>query len=189
MVVEDEDMIDSRMNGQRYRAGRFAASLRRKLYRGKLSRLHPDHSLTDDPEHLGLIEPQWCEGPVERITNFMRPAPIANDDETGMVEDDCVADPLADSTETLWNETAKRNRDIYTEIFRPIPSNFIRKWDAYDAYAPKTKRDHVAPDIPLSRVKDRLSQVRGSLVECPLVCVAFRAFSVALLMTCACRTS
>jgi hypothetical protein len=25
------------------------------------------------------------------------------------------------------------------------------------------------PDIPLDRIKDRLSQVRGALVECPLV--------------------
>ena len=34
VVVEDEDFIDSRMNGHQYKAGRFAASLRRKLYRG-----------------------------------------------------------------------------------------------------------------------------------------------------------
>ena len=38
-------------------------------------------------------------------------------------------------------------------------------------YVPKTKTDHVAPDVPLARVKDRLSQVRGALVECPLVSV------------------
>ena len=36
-------------------------------------------------------------------------------------------------------------------------------------YVPKTKTDHVAPDVPLARVKDRLSQVRGALVECPMV--------------------
>ena len=43
---------------------------------------------------------------------------------------------------------------------------------------PKSKLDHVVPDIPLERIKDRLSQVRGALVECPLVspacaCVAY----------------
>jgi len=31
------------------------------------------------------------------------------------------------------------------------------------------KTGHVVPGIPLQRVKDRLSLVRGSLVECPLV--------------------
>lgn len=40
-------------------------------------------------------------------------------------------------------------------------------------YAPKNvKVDHVAPDVPLARIKDRLSQVRGALVECPLVSTA-----------------
>ena len=34
---------------------------------------------------------------------------------------------------------------------------------------PKVKTGHVAPGIPLARVKDRLSQVKGALVEAPLV--------------------
>jgi phospholipase D1/2 len=34
LVVEDTDMIDSTMNGEFYPVSRFAASLRRKLYRG-----------------------------------------------------------------------------------------------------------------------------------------------------------
>lgn len=29
--------------------------------------------------------------------------------------------------------------------------------------------DHVVPEVPLERVKDRLSKVRGTLVECPMV--------------------
>lgn len=34
LVVEDDDLIESKMNGERYMASRFAATLRRKLYRG-----------------------------------------------------------------------------------------------------------------------------------------------------------
>ena len=34
LVVEDEDTIESTMNGKPYTVGRFAATLRRKLYRG-----------------------------------------------------------------------------------------------------------------------------------------------------------
>ena len=45
--------------------------------------------------------------------------------------------------------------------------------DDYDivsqTYLPKVKTGHVVPKIPLERIKDRLSRVRGSLVECPLV--------------------
>lgn len=138
-------------------------------------------------EHLGLIPPQLCDGRNQQVDSFMRPAPYPNEDETRLAEDDAVADPLASQTESLLNDTARKNREIFTEIFRPVPTNLIRSWDGYAVclphdktlcdfllikaqnYVPKTKTDHVVPDIPLSRVKDRLSQVRGALVECPLV--------------------
>ena len=81
-------------------------------------------------EHLGLISPQVCKRD-EDVTPFMRPAPIANEDETGNEYDDLVADPLADNTIGLWNDTARRNREIFTEIFRPIPTNLVRDWNAY----------------------------------------------------------
>jgi phospholipase D1/2 len=47
------------------------------------------------------------------------------------------------------------------------------------AYKPKVKVGHVAPGIPLKRVKDRLALVRGSIVEAPLVrwLYSFRFFS------------
>ncbi|KAH9926358.1 phospholipase D/nuclease [Amylocystis lapponica] len=152
LVIEDEDMVETTMDGQPYLAARFATTLRRSLYR----------------EHLGLIPPQLCQGPNEPVTSFMRPAPHANDDETGTSEDRLVADPLADETIALWNDTARQNREIFTEIFRPIPTNLVRNWDAYETYVPKVMTDHVVPNVPLARVKDRLSVVKGALVECPL---------------------
>jgi hypothetical protein len=36
-------------------------------------------------------------------------------------------------------------------------------------YKPKVKVGHVAPGIPLKRVKERLAHVNGSIVEAPLV--------------------
>ncbi|TFK85137.1 phospholipase D/nuclease, partial [Polyporus arcularius HHB13444] len=151
LVVEDEDMIDTVMDGQQYQAGRFAATLRRKLYR----------------EHLGLIRPQWCTE-NDRPDSFMRPAPHPNDDETDQPEDQTVADPLSDDTINLWNNTARKNREIFTEVFRPVPTNLIRKWKDYDAYVPDVMTGHVVPDITLQRIKERLSEVRGALVECPM---------------------
>ena len=35
LVVEDEDMIETTMDGQKYMASRFAASFRRQLYKGE----------------------------------------------------------------------------------------------------------------------------------------------------------
>lgn len=37
LVVEDGDMVDSTMDGEPYQVSRFAASLRRKLFRGPSS--------------------------------------------------------------------------------------------------------------------------------------------------------
>ncbi|KAI0824300.1 hypothetical protein BC628DRAFT_1339507 [Trametes gibbosa] len=149
LVVQDGDMIDSTMNGEPYQVGRFAATLRRKLYR----------------EHLGLIPPQDCAG---RPDSFMHAAPHPNEDETEGAEDEAVADPISDATIGLWETTARANREIFTEIFRPVPTNLIRSWNDYENYVPKVMTGHVVPDVPLQRIKERLSQVRGALVECPM---------------------
>jgi len=150
LVVEDDGHIPSYMDGRPYSAGRFAATLRRKLYR----------------QHLGMMPPQIV--PSDKVTLFMRPAPIPSKDETNLEEDARVADPLSDETMNLLNTTARVNREVFTELFRPVPSNLVHTWAAYEIYKPKVKVGHVAPDITLKRVKDRLALVRGSLVEAPL---------------------
>ncbi|KAI5116806.1 hypothetical protein M0805_009483 [Coniferiporia weirii] len=152
LVVEDNDMIETTMDGKPYMAARFAATLRRELYK----------------EHLGLIRPQPCDSRHETATAAMRPAPFMNSDKTHTQEDALVADPLAEDTVGLWERTAKDNRNIFTEVFRPVPSNLVRDWNAYDNYVPKVRTGHVVPDISLARVKERLSHVRGALVECPM---------------------
>ncbi|KAH7886577.1 hypothetical protein F5I97DRAFT_1807371 [Phlebopus sp. FC_14] len=152
LVVEDNDLVHTTMDGKPYMATRFAASLRRKLFR----------------EHLGLIPPQNVPNGDHRETSFMRPAPEPNEDEMGDDDDAKVADPLADTTLDLWNNTARENRAAFTEIFRPVPTDLVRSWSDYETYVPKVKKGHVAPGVTLDRVKERLAKVKGSLVDCPL---------------------
>ncbi|KAF8530716.1 phospholipase D [Gautieria morchelliformis] len=152
LVVEDTDEIESRMDGRRHLATRFAATLRRKLYR----------------EHLGLIPAQPVASSHEPVDSFMRPAPHPNADETIHRSDALVADPLSDEVLSLWEGTAKKNRDIFTEVFRPVPSDLVQNWEVYKKYVPKVKAGHVVPEMSLDRVKKQLSQVRGQLVEMPL---------------------
>ncbi|KAI9454483.1 phospholipase D/nuclease [Lactarius psammicola] len=152
LVVEDDDHIPSYMDGRPYSAGRFAASLRRKLFR----------------QHLGLIPPQNVTSRREHVTSFMHPAPVPNEDETDLKEDARVADPLSDEMLNLLNNTARVNREVFTELFRPVPSNLVHNWGAYEIYKPKVKVGHVVPDLPLHRVKERLALVRGSIVEAPI---------------------
>jgi phospholipase D1/2 len=80
--------------------------------------------------HLGLVRP--INMLQDQVTSFMHPAPVPNDDETGLEEDVSVADPLSDHFLNLWNTTARVNREVFTELFRPVPSNLVRNWEAYN---------------------------------------------------------
>ena len=165
-MIEDTDLVSSRMNDQPYIASRFAATLRRKLWR----------------EHLGLMKPQHCDAPNAEVTSFMRAAPFPNEDETSL--DGAVADPLADSTIKLWNDTAKRNTEIFSDCFHVVPSDRVRTWAEYDvrplpsrceaathtfqAYVKDIPIGHLIPSISLEDAKQKLAQVKGHLVEMPL---------------------
>lgn len=71
IVVEDTELIESVMNGQKFMATRFAATFRRQLFK----------------QHLGLIPPQDCPGPVDSAG---RPVGRPNEYEFGTEEDRTV---------------------------------------------------------------------------------------------------
>jgi hypothetical protein len=94
-----------------------------------LTLTHSPHTII---EHLGLLPPQDCNKPYPKVTSYMRPAPTPNEDETDSDQDQLVADPLSEECDRLWNDTARKNREILTELFRPTPTNLVRSWSAYD---------------------------------------------------------
>jgi hypothetical protein len=86
------------------------------------------------------MEPQNCDHETQHVTNFMRPAPHPVEDESHLQEDRAVADPLADETILLWENTARKNREIFTELFRPVPTNLVRTKSAYKVgYDPRLR--------------------------------------------------
>ena len=101
----------------------FAATLRRQLWK----------------QHLGLIAPQFCPGP---ITPAMRPVGIKPDDQTDSWQDARVAvslfllsssvvsdsrqqDPISDSTLGLWNATAEKNTEAFDNVFHVVPCKYV----------------------------------------------------------------
>jgi hypothetical protein len=54
----------------------------------------------------------------------MRSALYLNVDKTTQRSTALVADPLSKEVLSLWEGTAKRNREIYTEVFRLVPLKF-----------------------------------------------------------------
>lgn len=125
LVVEDNDQIKTMMDGKPYMASRFAATLRRQLYK----------------QHLGLATPQFCPPHEhEAVTTFMGIVGTSNLDETASPEDLLVAvspisdldrdlltngwqDPLGTATGALWKGTAAKNTQLFDDVFhcvRPI---------------------------------------------------------------------
>ena len=178
IVVEDQTPVQSMMNGRPFPATRFAASLRRQLFR----------------KHLGLLRPQDMQRPD---SNF-DPVGVPNSYDWGSPEDDVVADPLSDTFQSLWNSRARQNTDIFRQVFRAVPDDNVRNWTDYKefyeyyftkadleaggqqggAQPPRYLWGHVVrDDFPpgpdgVKQVKDLLSRVKGTLVEMPLVFLA-----------------
>ncbi|GAA5895994.1 hypothetical protein JCM5296_003164 [Sporobolomyces johnsonii] len=155
-MYEDEDLIESRMDGKPYMAARFAATLRRKLWKN----------------HLGLSPPQFCpSGPEEPVTAAMRMVGIPQRDETNSREDQLVMDPLSTETEQLWKSTAEKNAAIFDDVFHCVPSAKVETWEQYKAFVPQhpIRTGHVADlNRPIQDIKEQLDQVRGHLVAMPL---------------------
>ena len=167
-VIEDNATIDSRMNGNPWKATRFAASLRRQLFR----------------KHLGLLKPQNYEQPD---SNF-EPSGI-NTYDWDSPEDTLVSDPLAPTFENFWNTRAHTNTEVFAKVFHPVPYDGVRTWSQYDDWYEQYFRQEAKPGKPKGRyrvchvvsenfapgeegarqVKEELSKIKGTLVEMPLL--------------------
>lgn len=167
VVTEDTIFVDSLMNGETFSAGRFAASLRRQLFR----------------RYMGLLPRQ---NPSQPDDNFLPLNKAENAYDWGSDGDQLVVDPLSESFEALWKGTARTNTEAFERVFRPVPSNSVRNWDDYDTYygqyfserlegnlklKPRFEYGHVFKEnFPegVEQVKQELDKIKGTLVEMPL---------------------
>ena len=106
------------MAGKPWRASKFAASLRRQIFR----------------KHLGLIPPQDIEA---ADANFMPVGQGANQYDWGSREDKAVEDPLSQSFMSLWKTTARTNTEVFRQAFHAIPDDTVQNWKQYDDFYEK----------------------------------------------------
>ncbi|KAA1473208.1 hypothetical protein DENSPDRAFT_930823 [Dentipellis sp. KUC8613] len=136
MALEQERLLgceqkdlNATMNGEPVRVSRFAASLRRKLYRQR----------------------------KEHTTSFKRAEPVPNDDEFDDDDDRLITDPLLEESSScgtrLRGATARSSRS-YSAPCRRTSWGTGKRMRC--TYAPKVKTGHVVPGIPLERVLDAL---------------------------------
>lgn len=152
IVIEDTDLIDSKMNGERCKVGRHAATLRRLLWR----------------EHLGLLEAQ--EPNAGNAANAQPPNDVMNENFEGP-EYDFVEDPLSEDLWNVWTDRATKNTEIYRYLFRADPDDNIKTFDDYDKFSPQgqVKQGHIQDEyIPVDEVKKKLDEIKGHLVWMPL---------------------
>ncbi|KAJ5894676.1 Phospholipase D/Transphosphatidylase [Penicillium taxi] len=175
VIIEDFNPVHSRMNGQPWTASRFATSLRRELHR----------------KHLGLLAPQDYSRPEQNS----EPVGVPNQWDFDSPESQIVSDPLSDTFQSLWNSRARNNTEVFRKVFRAVPDDSVRNWSTYKelyeyyfhkaddeaggdtGFGPKARyqwghvvRDDFAPGPDgVKQVKEHLSQVKGTLVEMPLM--------------------
>lgn len=144
-------MIDSTMNGEPYRAARFAATLRRHLWR----------------EHLGLLLPQ--EYDASNNPNAQPPDDCPNSNGEGP-EYDFVTDPLSEELWETWTTQATTNTEVFRFLFRADPDDNIKTFEDYDQFAPRKsiKQGHLHdPFLPNDVIHENLDKIRGHLVWMP----------------------
>ncbi|KAL4876634.1 hypothetical protein BJY04DRAFT_139443 [Aspergillus karnatakaensis] len=152
IVIEDQDFIESQMNGESYQAGRLASTLRRQLWR----------------EHLGLLPAQDYDASDD--PSAQPPTTCLNEIPEGP-ENDFVTDPLNDDLWKTWTEQATTNTEIYRQLFRSDPDDNVKNFEDYDKYRPKDgfKVGHLYdPFVPIEEVREKLDKIRGHLVWMPL---------------------
>ncbi|KAI0184402.1 phospholipase D active site-containing protein [Xylaria flabelliformis] len=171
VVIEDQDLVDSTMDGSQYQASRFATSLRRQLWR----------------KHLGWLPDQRWDQPTSNWTPVTRDP---QDYDWGSAADRAVEDPLSEDFWNSWTETARTNTEVFSKVFHNVPNDNVRNWDEYDDFfsrhfiipgAENKDKDenregrvdygHVVREEfegGVGEVKEWLSRVRGTLVEMPL---------------------
>lgn len=169
VVIEDQEPIETTMNGEPFTASKFATSLRRQLFR----------------KHLGLLKHQPVDQPDNNWVAIDR-EPL--DYDWGSGADQLVEDPLSSEFWDLWSGTARTNTEVFEKAFHPVPSDRVRTWDDYkevfskyflipgveykdDEKEGKVEYGHIVrEEFPggVQEVKDWLSRVRGTLVEMPL---------------------
>jgi phospholipase D1/2 len=156
IIMNDKDRVDTLMDGQPYKAGRHAYTLRSMLWR----------------EHLGLIPPQALD--ADDDPNAQPPGDSPNDNLEGP-EMEFVKDPLSDEVWDDWCSKASTNTSVFKDLFHADPDDSILTFQDYDTFTPnpKTDKEHKQghlynKDLSVAEVRKELDRIKGHLVWMPL---------------------
>ncbi|KAI9261025.1 hypothetical protein EDC94DRAFT_610604 [Helicostylum pulchrum] len=155
VVIEDTDLVDSRMNGQPYKATRYALTLRMQLFK----------------EHLGLLN---CGNHDTENNEPTQEDNMGADGYRNMKREDVIVmDPLHDEFyQDIWSKTAETNTLVYRDVFRCVPDDTVHSVEQHRQFVPDPSRvlpGHIAEPWKLTndQVHSKLKGIRGHLVQFP----------------------
>ncbi|CAF3547959.1 unnamed protein product [Rotaria socialis] len=111
-----------------------------------------DSQLNGQTQKVGLFSSTW------RKKLFRQLLGIKNEQEMN------VDDPCSDEFYEYFRQTAKRNSQIYEEVFSTLPSNQVRTFVDVETYAQRPKLKETDP----LTAHEKCKQIKGFIVECPL---------------------
>lgn len=90
-----------------------------------------------------------------------------------LAKEAAALDPLTDrGYHHIWRKTAETNTLAYRELFRVVPDDTVHTFEQHRQFVPdlqKVPYGHVAdPSLPASAIEEKLSHVRGHLVQFPV---------------------
>ncbi|EGP83846.1 uncharacterized protein MYCGRDRAFT_48706, partial [Zymoseptoria tritici IPO323] len=154
IVMEDTTPLESKMNGQEYRAGLHAASLRRMLWR----------------EHLGLLPAQELDATND--PNAQPPGDGDNEWHAGDEWDKFVEDPLDDELWKFWTKRATINTAVFRHLFHADPDDNVKTFEDYDKFLGakgSRKAGHIYDLFqPVDVARQELDKIKGHVVWMPL---------------------
>ncbi|KAI8981744.1 hypothetical protein BDF20DRAFT_911999 [Mycotypha africana] len=157
-IIEDSEMIESRMNGQPYKAAKYALTLRMQLFKEHLGLLKNDRNSI----HFHDLYPQAKKSHFdpERYKSMT-------------YEDLIVMDPLLDDFYSkIWNRTAENNTLIYRDVFRCVPDDTVHNVEQHRQFIPDPTRvlpNHIAEpwNFTCEQIEYKLNHIQGHLVQFP----------------------
>ncbi|KAG2183771.1 hypothetical protein INT43_006782 [Umbelopsis isabellina] len=177
MVIEDTDMVDSKMNGKEYKAGRFAYTLRTHLFKEHIGLLtaHERSTLNDMRTNLPYGHSKRTSmADSTGVLNIPCASPQTHDDKTSNdIADSIVMDPLDDDFYyNYWHRIASRNTQIYRSLFRCVPDDTVTTFEQHKRFVPDPTiipEGHIAHPYRMSvdEIEDTLSDIQGKLVHFP----------------------
>ncbi|CAB5182190.1 unnamed protein product [Rhizophagus irregularis] len=159
IIVEDKETIDTFMNGKKYKASKFAYTLRSNLFKEHLGLLETqDHSTMTE----SCLPPLNPEALFELLYEKDETATSLLDAQTNEIkkcstEELVFMDPLSDEFYNYWSQIAQNNTETYRSLFRCVPDDNVADWEQYKEFVPDPTKmfiGHVAnPNASVEEIK------------------------------------